>query len=516
MRDKSSRTFLYIAVIAAVLPVIIMRDFTPSNELRYLSIADEALRNGSIFTFTNHGVPYCDKPPFYLWIIILCRWLTGAHHMWLLSLFSVVPALAIVDIIDRWTANEMGASSHAIARLMTLSAGLFLTAALTIRMDMLMCLFIVLALREFWRMYNDGEPSTKSRWLFPLWIFLGVFTKGPLGLLIPLVSTAVFLLIKGELRLMPRFWGWRTWTVLIGLIAAWFGAVAAEAGTGYLYDMTMHQTFGRAFKSFHHKAPFYYYALHYWYCLAPWSMLVAGVVVKALEKRTKRDNLEVFFLTVAVSTLCLLTCFSGKLQVYMLPAVPFLTYPTAMFIERYSGCRWVRYSLAVPAAIFIAALPAFLVAEEYVSIPGRGFLIAAATMLTITGCAVLHSLYCKSKATGLLTTVRIIGYGMLAAIFTGAFAMPQINSETGYKEVCQIARQEAERHHTTDYRAWKLKRPENMDVYLHHNVRIIASNDKVDADKRPYIIITKKSELGEIRMNDTKIIGNFAVGVVAR
>jgi len=37
----------------ALLPAMILRDYTPDNELRYLSIVDEALRNGNIFTFST-------------------------------------------------------------------------------------------------------------------------------------------------------------------------------------------------------------------------------------------------------------------------------------------------------------------------------------------------------------------------------------------------------------------------------------------------------------------------------
>ena len=35
---------VYLIVLAALLPVLLLRDYTPSNELRYLSIVDEALR----------------------------------------------------------------------------------------------------------------------------------------------------------------------------------------------------------------------------------------------------------------------------------------------------------------------------------------------------------------------------------------------------------------------------------------------------------------------------------------
>jgi len=55
--------YLYLFWFIALLPVMIGRDFTPDNELRYLSIVDEALRNGNIFTFSNQGVIYAEIPP---------------------------------------------------------------------------------------------------------------------------------------------------------------------------------------------------------------------------------------------------------------------------------------------------------------------------------------------------------------------------------------------------------------------------------------------------------------------
>ena len=39
-------------------PMMALRDYTPSNELRYLSIVDEALADGHTLTFTNHGQDY--------------------------------------------------------------------------------------------------------------------------------------------------------------------------------------------------------------------------------------------------------------------------------------------------------------------------------------------------------------------------------------------------------------------------------------------------------------------------
>ena len=83
-------------------PVMAMRDFSPGNELRYLSIADEAIANGDVFAFTNHGLAYADKPPLYFWLIMLCRLIFGTHSMFVLSLFSFIPAMVIIAVMDKW------------------------------------------------------------------------------------------------------------------------------------------------------------------------------------------------------------------------------------------------------------------------------------------------------------------------------------------------------------------------------------------------------------------------------
>ena len=529
MSEKTNRYLLYSGFIVAVLPVIILRDFTPSNELRYLSIADEALRNHTFFVFTNHGVPYADKPPLYLWIIMLCRWLTGAHRMWLLSLFSVVPALVTVDTVDRWTANEMGVESHAAARLMTLTTGLFLTAALTIRMDMLMTMFIILAMREAWNIINGDSRCGSSRWRFPLWLFLAVLTKGPIGLLIPLTTTVVYLIIVRQPWLIKRLWGWTTWISFGGLTALWLTAVWNEGGSGYLYDMTVHQTVGRAVNSFHHKASVVYYLIHYWYCVAPWSLLVAGIIVKALGRGAKRNALQLFFLTAALSIVALLSCFSAKLQIYMLPAVPFMTYSAAMFLERYSRCPWLRYALALPSAIIVVALPAVLIVGwKIVPEINTTAIVLAATVLSVIGIAALCRLFSANSHGRLLTTINILGSGMLIAVFIGASALPRLNAYIGYSTICHEALTVASRFKTTDIRVWRMKRAENMDVYLHSPVTVIpspalplphiatssksSSSDPATAS-HPYIIISKEKLLKERGINIVARAGDNAVGV---
>lgn len=516
MRSSKENVLLYVELCAVLVPVILLRDFTPANELRYLSIADEALRNHSFFAFSNHGVPYADKPPLYLWLLMLCRRLVGGHSMWLLALLSLLPAWGIVRTMDSWTRREMDADSRSLARLMLLTCGLFVGMAVTLRMDMLMSFFIVLALRVFWQMQKGEGNSRKNRWLFPLCLFLAVFTKGPIELLIPLCGTTVFLVVRRRIGEFCRYWGGFTWAVLLAGCALWFGAVYLEGGGGYLCDMLLRQTAGRAIHSFHHAEPFYYYAVSIWYCFTPWSLLVVGTVVVALRPKFVRNDLQTFFLAVGITTIVLLSCISSKLQVYLLPAIPFLIYATAMFLPRFSENGWLRLALAVPLVIFAMALPVLLVLTGVQTVPflhDRLFYIAA-TILTFSGVHSLYLIYGRRKTVALAIVMRRLAAGLLISLSVGVWTLPRLNVYIGYAEVCRCVLALSQERKIREVLTWHVSRSENMDVYLHFPVTVV-EGDKVPAPAgKSCLLLTRRRYLDSFQGKETYVIGPYAVVVL--
>lgn len=356
--------WIFLFLFLTLLPLLSLRDYTVGNELRYLSIADEAMREGTFFAFTNHGVFYADKPPLYFWIIMLGKWLFGEHYMWFISLFSFIPAGIITCIMDRWCAKELADSYRTTGVLMMMSCGLFLALILILRMDMLMCMFITLALYIFYRMLKSEGNKQVNAVLFPLFIFLALFTKGPIGFLVPLLSTFVFLLLTKRFRTIGKYWGWKTWTILLLCCAGWFGAAYAEGGQEYMHNMLFHQTIDRAVNSFRHDGPFYHYCLTIWYAMLPWSFLLASVLIISALKKPKYTELQKFFLTIIGTTFVLLSSISSKVDVYMLPMFPFIVYLALMFLPEVSRNRWVMLSLVLPASIFVLAFPAYMVVSR--------------------------------------------------------------------------------------------------------------------------------------------------------
>lgn len=462
---------------AALLPVMWLRDFTPSNELRYLSIADEALRDGHLFAFTSHGAAYADKPPLYLWIVMAGRWLFGGHYMGFLALFSFLPALVILRTMDRWTRGLLDGPARLSGALMTMTSGLFLGLAVVLRMDMLMCMFITLSLHAFWRLHTGRGDTRRDRILFPFFAFLALFTKGPVGLLVPLLSTVVFLVAQRQWRQIGRFWGWRTWGILLAGCAVWFSAVWWEGGTEYLDNLLFHQTIDRAVDAFHHKAPFWYYGVSVWYSLAPWSLFLAVVFATALRQRVRLSELERFFFAVILSSFVMLSLFSSKLAVYLAPAFPFFVYVALLLLSRLRANGWMRAALAVPAVIWTLGLPGVCVAAVLpeTAFVRCGWCFVAGALLSAGGVATLWLLF---RRRDIHASVRALSAGLMCAVFVGGFALPRFNALLGYGEVCRTAQAVAvEQPDFAGYYVWKVHRPENMDVYLGVPVTVISADE---------------------------------------
>lgn len=515
MRKSKEKLFLYIGFCLAMLPVLFLRDATPANELRYLSIADEALRNHTFFTFTNHGMIYADKPPLYLWIVMLLRYIFGSHQIWALTLASLVPALVTVRVMDKWVTTEMDAGTRSVSRIMLLTGGLFPGLALTLRMDMLMCMFIVLAMHTFWHIYTNDDKTGRSKWLFPAYLFLALFTKGPLGLLIPMLSIAVFLIIDRQWKKLATVFGWRTWTVLLIGCAAWFGMVYNEGGTEYLNNLLFHQTVDRAVKSFHHERPFYFYFISIWYSIAPWSVFAVMSIAMALRKGVVRSRMHTFFITASVTTIVLLSCISSKLPVYMLPAIPFIIYAAAMYMPRTVNSKWSRIAIIIPEAILVFTLPALLVAVRFSSTNflNKPMLYVAALIMSVSSIHVIYILIHKKNDTyAIEEAIKRIGASMLISVYVAAFALPKLNKSIGYSEVCNAAKEMAQDKQIDRFVAWNTKNAADMDVYLDRKVTEIPKEaDPAKCVKPKTILFIPSKYKDDFKEYDLRTVGKFTV-----
>ena len=139
-----------------------------------------------------------------------------------------------------------------------------------------------------------------------------------------------------------------------------------------------------------------------------------SIADEALRRWKTTCPLQQFFLTVGVVTFVLLSCISGKLQIYMLPALPFLIYGAALSLGHAAPARWQRVALGLPCVALALALPAVYVAGR-MGTPVLANTIpvyVAAIFLTIGGVAALVVLWRHATASTLPRAVRCTVAGM--------------------------------------------------------------------------------------------------------
>lgn len=463
----------YFILLILVIPVLILRDFTPNNELKYLSIVDEALRDGHFFTFYHQGELYADKPPLYFWLLMLSKWIWGEYNMFGLSLFSIIPALISIYIMNKWVEEDTTASLRWSGSLMLFTSAFFIGSGLVLRMDMLMCMFILLALYTFYKRYS-GKGQPKDRFLLPFYIFMAIFSKGPVGFIVPLITMLVFLLVKRDVRSFCRYFGWREWGILSGFCAIWFLGIYLEGGSTYLNNLLFHQTINRAIDSFDHKKAFWYYGVTFWYSVAPWSILYITTIVIAIKKKLLTTDKEKLFLSAIVSTFVILSIFSGKLDIYMLPLFPFFTYLTILLLPKIKE-KWIAFSVHIPvAALTIAPIAAFFIRNKF-NVPDSPFIYVAIITLFIFSVTACYLLYRKQ----IYRAINCTALGILATLFTGAFALPQINPYIGFTAMATEANHIREEENIYHYYYYKFRGGENMDVYLHEEATKISTEDSL-------------------------------------
>ena len=497
-----------------------MRDFTPANELRYLSIVDEALSNGHLFAFFNHGEPYADKPPLYFWLVMLLRLIFGRHCVFALSLLSFIPAAVTTIVMDRWAfgfRREASAAERSAVALMLCSTFYWFGLSFFMRMDMLMVMFIVLALYSWHR----DRP-----WLYALFTFLGLFTKGLVGILMPVLTVLVYAFTTRKAaqdtaqRHVGRFLGWRFLLLAGGCCAIWFTFAWLEGGTSYLNNLLFHQTVDRAVNAYHHKQPFWYYLLYIWPVLLPWAFLTFPAGICSLLQRgesaapaTEDQRSEKVFRCAFFTAFVMLSCSSGKLPVYLLPLIPFVTYLLPLYVRRHGWQRWMDWVIALSGiltALFglaVASLP--FVYEKIQSLAGYSFL--SSFWFSLAGLA----LFCGGVATAVIAfrpefrilSVRPLALSIMLGFLLVATQLKPANDFIGYGNLCKEI-PAGEKVYVRD-----LLRPLNMDVYLGREVFELSDDELVPEDGA---FVSKASfSAPELEGRERRVVGKRAVWLPA-
>lgn len=357
---------------------------------------------------------------------------------------------------------------------MTLTCVMFLGTMVVLRMDMLMCLFIVLALWTFYRMYTGEGSRRQDSLTLPLWIFLALFTKGPVGLLMPPLAIAVFLAVKRDWKGFRKYLGLKTWGIIAVLSAVWLTCVWLEGGLEYINNLLFKQTVGRAVNAFTHARPFWFYLVTILWCLAPYTLLLIGSFMASLlpvrkAGAEKVSDLEILFLCTIISTAAMLSSFSSKLPIYLVPVLPFCVYLFPIVLGRIGERGWMRWSVGIFQILLLCAgIATLLFLSGSVTIPAAACLLdeySFAREAPVVNAVILLTLanamgtWFLIKRKSVNIPALLLSAGLFLAAFSASAVLRDLNPYIGYGSICSRVPE------GTDVATIFLHRPENIDVY---------------------------------------------------
>lgn len=350
MNTQTKKNFLLTAVLVVLtfLPFIGLSDFNTKGEPREAVVAHSMIATDNWILPQNNGGDIAYKPPMFHWAIAVASTIAGEVNEFTSRLPSAVALIVMVLAIYLFYARRRNTEVAFWAAVITFTNFEVHRAGANCRVDMVLTLFIVLALLQ---LFKWTERNLRG---FPVWavVFMGcaTLTKGPVGIILPCMVTAVYLWLRGR-----GFWPvvWRFALVALAsciLPIIWYAAAYQQGGDGFLYLVYEENVLRFIGKMPYgsHENPWPYNVVTVLAGYAPYTLLallLAVVNIKALKRVNikawrplkalrEMDDARLFSLLSIVLIFVFYCIPKSKRSVYLLPIYPFIAYFLAEWIVR--------------------------------------------------------------------------------------------------------------------------------------------------------------------------------------
>jgi 4-amino-4-deoxy-L-arabinose transferase-like glycosyltransferase len=296
------------------------------DEPRYARVAVEMQRASEWVTPTLQGEPWLEKPPLYYWLAGASFQVLGETEA-AARVPSVLALLLLTGATALFGARLYGSAAGLHAGFVAGTALLPFAYGRAAAMDMLLAATVTLAigltalrlLGIAGRTACVGAAAAAG---------LATLAKGPLGLLLPGLVVAGYLLSTREWRRLREILAPGALVAFLLVAAPWYVAILRDQGRHFLDVFILNHNIERFTSTIHnHPGPFWYYLPVLLLGLFPWSGLAVPALVRSAFRDSRADRFVLLWL---VLPLVFFSLAASKLPGYILPCVP----PLAILMGR--------------------------------------------------------------------------------------------------------------------------------------------------------------------------------------
>jgi 4-amino-4-deoxy-L-arabinose transferase-like glycosyltransferase len=362
MIDKKNQYPILITVVAALffIPFLGHVHLFDWDEINFAESSREMIVTGDYSRVMVGFQPFWEKPPLFFWMQAVAMHVFGINEFSARlpnAIFGIITLLSLYYMGKR-ERNEQFGILWALSYFASLLPHLYFKSGI---IDPVFNYFIFTGVYFLYRTMHEPINKLRRAIFAGGLIGLAVLTKGPVGLLIPLLSF-ISIIALYRFKLWPRLKDVLVFTFMILIVSsAWYGLEIIKNGPWFLVEFIKYQLelFSRPVAD--HQQPFYYHFVVVLVGCFPMSVYALG----SFRKKCINDAFSSWMMTLFWVVMILFTIVTTKIVHYSSLAylpLSFLaaTYITYLIQEKQQVNRmliWLYLFLGVLFGTLLTLLP---------------------------------------------------------------------------------------------------------------------------------------------------------------
>ena len=391
-----------------------VRPLYKADESRYAEIPREMVASGDWITPRLNGFKYFEKPPLQYWATAAFFSAIGEKD-WVARLWTALTGFAGIALVFLFTRKLIDQKTALMAAAVLAGSPLYVLLGQVNTLDMGLTLFLSAAMFAF----------ALERWfLFWTACALAVLSKGLIGIVLPIGTVGLYILLKRDWSLIRRMKIVQGGFLFLLIAAPWFIAVSLR-NTEFAHFFFIQEHFERFTTKMHGRyQPAWYFVPVLAVGIAPWLLPLLPSVGKAFVRKAGFDT-PLFLALWVLVVFAFFSVSDSKLPSYILPIFPALAVLIGTWLVSASrAVLLAQAALTVIAGLAVAVLaPRF--ASDYAGyVP---WIVAAAALGTACGIAAFAFAWRRASAAALAslalagfgcTQIALVGHRTLSTLFS--------------------------------------------------------------------------------------------------
>lgn len=345
------------------------------DEINFAESSREMLETGNFFQVQINFEPFMEKPPFFFWLQSLSMKIFGVNEFAARLPNALFGVLALITLfrIGKHLKNDRFGLIWALIYFGSFLPNLYYKSGI---IDPVFNYFIFMSVYYVIRLVNEKELKGQRKWSVLSGVFngLAIITKGPVGLLLLLLTVIVMYVKKGfkpltKLKHVLLF----SFSAFI-VTTFWYGYEVMQRGPWFLVEFIKYQIelFSKPVAG--HEQPFFYHFVVVFLGCFPLSVFA---LPKLFKKEVDQYEFQSWMKSLFWVVMILFTIVTTKIVHYSSMSYLPLSYIAASFLFDLDAGniqikKWMRvvfYFIGGVFSLLLTVLPYLLAHKEILIIP---------------------------------------------------------------------------------------------------------------------------------------------------